>query len=138
MRLKEVAALYAPSVELAVTLWEEDIRESKMLATRLFPVEEMSREMAEQWCEDIRYTEIADQACMNLFAKLPFADRLVKDWMTCSWETHPMKLYCALKLAARLSLEDSDLQARAMQIVRDCPDMQLKTAAYWLTPEDPS
>lgn len=64
--------------ELAETLWAEDIRESKMLAARLFPAERMDQAMAERWIAESPYKEITDQLVMHLLCRLPFATQLAE------------------------------------------------------------
>ena len=71
-----------PNAELAQYLWKEQIRESKMLATWLYPANEMNPDKAQQWAEEIPYPEIADICCMNLFIKLPFAIQKASEWVT--------------------------------------------------------
>ena len=53
-RIKQIAARYEPNHELAQALWKEDIRECKILATLLQPVETFLPEIADIWVEDIR------------------------------------------------------------------------------------
>lgn len=137
MRLREVAERYTPSTELAEALWKEDIRESKMLATRLYPPTEMTLTTALRWISEIRYEEIADQACMNLFAHLPIAVSLLE---ACLLHTKPQQVltvYCGLKLAARL--HPSQLPAEILQpilqtvtqYIETATQTSLRTAAYW-------
>ena len=57
-RLREIAQEFAPSAELADALWNEEVRESKMLATRLYPISEMTEEKALGWIAEIKYTEL--------------------------------------------------------------------------------
>lgn len=100
---------------IAEYLLNEDVRESRMLATRLYPVGMMTKEDAEQWAENIVYTEQADQACMNLFAKVPFAKELVERWISCN----DIRLYMALQIALRLNMTDDRILQRAKKIVEE-------------------
>lgn len=75
--LKRIAAAYPPDKMLAERLWSEPVRESKMLATWLYPPAEMDRATACRWVAEIPYPEIADICCLNLFSRLPFAFELV-------------------------------------------------------------
>lgn len=79
-RLTEISKKYDPNVELAERLWLEDVRELKILATMLFPLHEMTREVAHRWGEGIINQEIREQACKNLFQSLPFAADLIEKW----------------------------------------------------------
>lgn len=72
-RLKEIASSYTPHHNLAQRLWALKIRETMILASLLQPAESFSLQNANEWIESIDNIELAEQACMNLFAKLPFA-----------------------------------------------------------------
>ena len=64
--IRNIAESYTPNAELAQYLWKEQIRESKMLATWLYPANEMNPDKAQQWAEEIPYPEIADICCIYL------------------------------------------------------------------------
>ena len=72
-RIKSIAAAYEKNHELAQTLWKEDIRECKILAGLLQPVETFFPEIADIWVENMPNIEIAELTCMNLFQHLPYA-----------------------------------------------------------------
>lgn len=74
--IRLIARQHAPDAALAEALWKEDIREFKILATLLQPADTFSLEQALQWVEEIPYPEIAEQACRNLFSKIPQAEAL--------------------------------------------------------------
>ncbi len=74
--VKLIAARHESGSELAVALWKEDIREFKLLAPLLQPVDDFPFEQAEQWVKEIPYLEIAEQCSRNLFCKLPYAEDL--------------------------------------------------------------
>ena len=46
-RLKEMAAPYGKDYDLAIELWKENIRECKILATLIMPVEQMLPEVVD-------------------------------------------------------------------------------------------
>ena len=48
-RLRDIASSYPPDAHLAIRLWQENIRECKMLAILLFPAEEFDRDIADLW-----------------------------------------------------------------------------------------
>jgi len=79
-RIKDIARLYTPNKELVEKLWMEDVRELKILATLLFPIDEVNEDIANVWMAQIPNQEIREQICLNMFSKLDFADRLAKDW----------------------------------------------------------
>ncbi|MDI9605865.1 MAG: DNA alkylation repair protein [Bacteroidota bacterium] len=82
-RLQGISRKYEPSAALAERLWSEDVRELKILATLLYPPGEMSIEVADRWVRQINNQELREQACKNLFEKLPFANEAVEDWSAC-------------------------------------------------------
>ena len=75
-QLKQIAAQYQPDSALARALWEEDIRESRLLATFLQPHEGFTKAEALQWAEEADTPELADFLCMNLLQYLPYAPEL--------------------------------------------------------------
>lgn len=79
-RLKEISQKYKSDKTLAEVLWKENVRELKILATMLYPADDMSKETAERWGAAIGNQEIREQACKNLFQEVAFADQLVDGW----------------------------------------------------------
>ncbi|MDR1403737.1 MAG: DNA alkylation repair protein [Tannerellaceae bacterium] len=79
--IKKIASLYAQDSALAQRLWEEDVRELKIMATLLQPSQAFAREQAERWLAGVRHMEIAGQYCINLLQYLSFADTLAADWI---------------------------------------------------------
>ena len=59
-RIKSIAAAYEKSHDLAQALWKENIRECKILAGLLQPIDTFFPEIADIWVEDIRNIEIAE------------------------------------------------------------------------------
>lgn len=130
-RLREIAQEFELSAELAETLWAEDVRESKMLATRLYPIDDMTEEKALGWIADIKYAELADQMCMNLLAKLPFASHLADTLLKADFRHNPIKTYTALKIATRIECQSDRCLDTANAIISSDAPLYLKTAALW-------
>lgn len=80
-KLHQIAKKYTPNVSLAETLYKEDTRELKILATMLYPVEHFSDKTADEWCKMISNQEIREQLCMNLFQNYANATCLVQRWI---------------------------------------------------------
>ncbi len=80
-RLKQMALSYVPDKALAETMWKEDVRELKILATMLCPPARFSKEDAGRWVVGAFNQEIREQVCKNLFQELPYADELVQEWI---------------------------------------------------------
>jgi len=79
-RLKEISKLYIPNHDLAQRLWNLQTRETMILATLLQPIDKFTPEIAQNWVESFNQVEIVEQACMNLFCKLPDANFLCLKW----------------------------------------------------------
>ena len=58
-RLQAWAAELPHTYELAAALWKEDIRECRLLAAMLMPVERFDTELAQVWVEQMRFAEEA-------------------------------------------------------------------------------
>lgn len=80
-RLKEIASHYEKNHQLAQALWKENIRESKILAAMLQPLDSFYPEIADIWVEDMHYPEIAELTCQNLFQYLPYASEKAFEWI---------------------------------------------------------
>lgn len=98
-RIREIAAQYEPNHELAQALWKEDIRECKILAAYLQPVESFYPEIADIWMEQIHNTELADYVCMALFRRLPYASQKAFQWMA---SENRMGVYMGFRLMTHL------------------------------------
>ena len=72
-RIKEIASQFEKDHDLAQALWKENIRECKILAGLLQPVETFYPEIMDIWIEGMPTMEIAELTCMNLFQNLPYA-----------------------------------------------------------------
>ena len=58
-RLKEIAAKFEKNHQVAQALWKENIRECKILAGLLQPVDSFYPEIADIWVEDMHYMLMA-------------------------------------------------------------------------------
>ncbi len=80
-RIKNIAAAFPKDHKLAQALWKENIRECKILAGMLQPVDSFIPEIADIWVEAIDNIEIAELTCMNLFQHLPYAPAKSFHWI---------------------------------------------------------
>ena len=97
-RLKSIADKHAKNRELATVLWQDNIRECKMLAIYLMP-EEHSGEIADEWIAQTKFTEIADHLAMHLLCRIPQAADKALEWI----ETHEgMFPYCGFMTLSHL------------------------------------
>ncbi|MGL5273225.1 MAG: DNA alkylation repair protein [Phocaeicola sp.] len=109
-RLKEIAQKFEKNHEVAQTLWKENIRECKILAGLLQPVDTFYPEIADIWIEDMRYPEIAELTCMNLFQHLPYASQKVFEWMASDEAYFQL---CGYLVMARLLMKGNELSEEA-------------------------
>lgn len=79
-QIKRIADEYEPNKELAEALWSEETRELKILATILYPINEFTEDIADKWASEIRLQEMREQICINLFQKLPIANKIALRW----------------------------------------------------------
>lgn len=79
-RIREIASDYPPNSETANQLWALHEREPMLTAILLQPINNFTWEMAQSWAEDCDNIEIIEFACMHLFSKLSFAEKLCCEW----------------------------------------------------------
>ncbi len=78
--IKKIAKDFTPDTELALELWESNIREMRILAGFLQPVEQLTLSQMEKWALDFNNIEIVEQTCINLFSKSNFAIIACYNW----------------------------------------------------------
>lgn len=108
-RIKVIASAYEPNHDLAQALWKEDIRECKILAGLLQPVDTFYPEIADIWVEAMPNIEIAELTCMNLFQHLPYAPAKSFHWIAAEEEFAQV---CGFLTIARLLLKKGDMPER--------------------------
>ncbi|NDV65388.1 DNA alkylation repair protein [Bacteroides sp. 224] len=108
-RIKVIASNYEKNHELAQALWKEDIRECKILAGLLQPIETFYPEIADIWVEDIHNMEIAELTCMNLFQNLPYIPAKTFQWIAGEREYTQV---CGFLTIARLLMKKGDMNER--------------------------
>jgi len=109
-RLKQLAAAHEKNHQLAGELWKEDIRESKILAAMLQPLDTFYPEIADIWVDDIRTMEIAELTVMNLFQHLEYAPQLSFQWISAEAE---FRQVCGFLIIARLLTKRGDMDERS-------------------------
>ncbi|NDV77506.1 DNA alkylation repair protein [Dysgonomonas sp. 511] len=130
-QIKDIARHYDADARLANTLWKEDVRELKILATILYPLSAFTEHDAEMWVKEIPNQEIREQVCANLFQNLAFANKLIYDWKNSREENIRTTAYWLL---ARLSLSKTlePVQAKEFKYILDdiiSSDIFLRNAA---------
>lgn len=118
-RLHAIANEFEPNTLLAQKLWQENVRESKILATLLCPADEFDEQLAELWVEQISTTEIAQIASLNLFSKTSFASDIAFRWIANESE---MKQLCGYLVMARLLQQGAVLNDWSLDELKDQMD----------------
>lgn len=126
-RLKEIASLYEKNHDLAQALWKEDIRESKLLAGMLQPIDSFFPEIAEIWIDNTPYPEIAEITTMTLFQYLPYAPSRAFEWIA---DEREMFQYYGFLLAARLFIQKYELSERAESEFLDQAQAAIESETY--------
>lgn len=78
-KLREIAEEYSPDSELADALWNEGIRELRILATMIQNASTFKK--PNEWAENVQNLELAEQLAMNLTSKLPQAGEWASQWI---------------------------------------------------------
>ncbi|MCF0244989.1 MAG: DNA alkylation repair protein [Bacteroidaceae bacterium] len=79
--LKQIAAQYEKSYELAIGLWKSNSRECKILATMLMPPAEFPEDLAMLWMEQTPTVEIAQYLAFFLVQHTDAATSLAFQWI---------------------------------------------------------
>lgn len=98
--LIDIAAMWPRKVDLATALWSEsEYRECRLIATMLFPVEDLTPDSALHWAQEVESAEVADVLCHQLFRKTEFATQLAAQLLESDSD---MALYLAYRLILNL------------------------------------
>lgn len=76
MDLRHMAEQYGKDKALAAALWQENIRECKILATLIMPAADFTASEAMEWAVTLSTVEIAETAVFNLFQHMAEAEQL--------------------------------------------------------------
>lgn len=78
--LQQIAQPYKGNHELAIQLFEQDIRECKIIASMIDDPAQVTGDQIDDWCEEFNNIEIVEQVCNNLFWKSDFALPRSYEW----------------------------------------------------------
>lgn len=134
MELRNMAAEYGKDFNLAIELYKEDIRECKILATMIMPVEAFSADMADVWMSQCPTQEIAELMAFNLLQYLDYAPALAFEWLAKDDRHYQI---AAFQTLARLFMNGREPDDRGINELLDQSavalagdDMGLKHAAW--------
>ena len=109
--LKVKAAEIGKDYDVAMTLWKDDVRECKILATMLMPPEEVLPEVVDIWMEQTHTVEIAEQAAFNLYQYLPYAAEKAYKWIASDKE---LEQICGYHVLSRLFMRKQEPNERGI------------------------
>ena len=117
-RLREIAADYAPDRRMALELWQENIRECKMLAILLFPQEEFDADIADLWISSLRpeQAELAQLMALDRLSQMREAPELAFQWIA---DEREMFQLCGFLIIGRLLMRGAQLSPDAASEFRD-------------------
>lgn len=99
INLKSIASEYEKDFDLSIALWKENIRECKILATLLMPVDKMDAEIADIWMEQVVSQEMAEMLALNLLQYVSYAPEIAYTWMA---SDKPLYQICGYSIISRL------------------------------------
>ena len=109
-QLMRLSAEIGKDHDLAQALWKEDIRECRLLAGLIQPVETFSLELADVWIETMHYPEEAQYTVLSLFQHLPHVSEAAFNWIARSEEMYRL---CGWLVLARLFMRGLPLNTRS-------------------------
>ena len=99
MDLRHMAEQYGKDKSLAAALWQENIRECKILATLIMPAADFTASDAMEWAATLSTVEMAETAVFNLFQHMTEAEQF--SLMLLANEDKLVRI-CAYNLVCRL------------------------------------
>ncbi len=115
--LRKLAKEIGKNHELAHELWEENSRETRILAGMIDIPKQVTEQQIEKWVYDFDSWEVCDQCIMNLFEKTFFAWNKAVEWSTRKEE---FVKRAGFVMMARLAVSDKKAPDE-----RFCPFFQL-------------
>lgn len=79
-QLRRFAREIGKNHELALQLWEQESRETRILASLIDIPDAVTAEQMENWVKTFDSWEICDQCCMNLFERTAYAWEKAHEW----------------------------------------------------------
>ena len=107
-RLRNIADEFPKDTDLANQLWQQNIRETRLLAIMLMPPEAFTPEAANTWAETMLTAEEAQVMAMILLSKTDGAKETCKKWLEAG---KPLPSICACLCLRHLLLQGQTLTA---------------------------
>lgn len=121
--------------DIAIGLWDTGIQDARILAALVDDPAQVTENQAEDWVKDIDSWDVCDQLCMNLFEKLPFANKKIIEW---SKREEEFVRRAAFALIACIAWHDKNAPDQDMikffPVIKDAADDErnyVKKAVSW-------
>lgn len=122
--LREQAKELGKDYDLAITLWKENVRECKILATLVMPAEKMPAEVADIWMEQTQTQELAELQAFNIYQYAPFGADYAYKWIATDDD---MKQICGYAILGRLFMRGQEPNERGINEFLDQASAALKS-----------
>ena len=122
--LQELAAEYGKDLHVALELWKDNVRESKIMALMIMPVEECTPDIAHVWIDTMGTQEIAEMASMLLFQHLPYAPAMAYGLLA---QGGDLKQILGYNILSRLIARGEIPDARGLDELIDQIKISMKT-----------
>lgn len=78
--LRKTGKLIGRDHKLALKLWATKIPDAMILAALVDDPAKVTEQQAENWVKDLNSWDVCDQLCMNLFDRVSFASKKIREW----------------------------------------------------------
>lgn len=123
--LKELSEEFEPDFHVALELWKDNVRESKIMALMLMPHDEFTPDIAEVWIDSIPTQEIAEMYAMLLMQYQPYAPQLAFRLIS---QADSIKQILGYSILSRLFSHDNIPDARGLAEIVDQIKVSLSDA----------
>lgn len=114
--LKELSEEFEPDFHVALELWKDNVRESKIMALMLMPHDEFTLDIAELWIDTTPTQEIAEMSAMLLLQYQPYAPQLAFRLIS---QADSIKQILGYNILSRLFSQDNIPDARGLAEITD-------------------
>lgn len=121
--LRDMAAEYGKDYDLAIALFKENIRECKILATMIMPVEKFEADLADLWMEQTDNQELAEMLAFNLLQHAPYAPAVAYKWIASDNIVYQI---CGYSILSRLFMNGQEPNDRGMDEYLDQVSVALR------------
>ena len=109
--LRDMAAEYGKDYDLAIALFRENIRECKIMATMIMPIDKFEADLADLWMEQTDNQELAEMLAFNLLQYAPYAPAVAYKWIATDNNNYQI---CGYSILSRLFMNGQEPNDRGM------------------------